>query len=357
MKHPISEFKNIHDLINSLNQQISQGNIKATPLDGTNLVIYNYTPKVMLDNIWNLTNTIARGLVIDIEAKEIVAISFPKFFNLNEKGTIIAKEEFENCEVFEKYDGSLIIVFWHKDQWYFSTRGKINSIQAVEAQKWFSKNSDFSLLDKNVSYLFECVFASDVMIPGTSKRISDNIVKYDETKMYLLAAYNKNTLEEIQLEELPDVAEHAAKHSFDNFDDLIKYLKTTNKMTEGVVVKTKLKRIKIKSDLYHMVHRAKENFTKKNVWEAIYENKLLAYKINLPEEFWDELDQYVKEITEEYDRLDNQINDIIKILRTMSDEEKVLWFKENKKNPLNQLVYMKLNKPENYHTALMGRIK
>ena len=61
---------------------------------------------------------LARGVILDPEAKRVVASPFPKFFNVGEKADSIPNLPFET---FEKLDGSLIILFYHKGEWRTSS--------------------------------------------------------------------------------------------------------------------------------------------------------------------------------------------------------------------------------------------
>lgn len=83
-------------------------------------------------------------------------------------------------EVFEKLDGSLIIVFHHRRRWWATTKGEFNSDQARWAQAQL-EHSDLSALTSGSTYLFEAVH------PGN--RI---IVRYDQPALVLLAAYNQD---------------------------------------------------------------------------------------------------------------------------------------------------------------------
>ena len=50
----------------------------------SNIQLYKYNRKCVFEKHWNDFTLIARGLIIDVENKKIIAVSFPKFFNYNE---------------------------------------------------------------------------------------------------------------------------------------------------------------------------------------------------------------------------------------------------------------------------------
>ena len=94
------------------------------------LFIYNYTPKVQYEKLWNEITLQTRGLILDSEMN-IIARPFGKFFNLEERQLDeIPKESFE---VYEKMDGSLGILYWLNNLPYIATRGSFTSEQSVHA--------------------------------------------------------------------------------------------------------------------------------------------------------------------------------------------------------------------------------
>ncbi|MGL1080507.1 RNA ligase, partial [Vibrio parahaemolyticus] len=83
------------------------------------------------DSAWDPVTTAARGLILDLEDRRIVATPFPKFFNAGERGEPIPDLPFIATE---KLDGSLIIIFHHRGRWRTATKGAFASAQAQWAQ-------------------------------------------------------------------------------------------------------------------------------------------------------------------------------------------------------------------------------
>jgi hypothetical protein len=75
------------------------------------LTIWNYSPKVQYEKLWDDITMQCRGLITNSRG-EIVARPFKKFFNYEEH----SPEEIpnESFEVFEKMDGSLGIIFYYE---------------------------------------------------------------------------------------------------------------------------------------------------------------------------------------------------------------------------------------------------
>jgi tRNA splicing ligase len=105
------------------------------------LTIWNYSQTTQYEGKWDEVTLQCRGLVTDTDGN-VVARPFKKFFNM-EEGKHTPTSEFD---VYEKMDGSLIIVFWYDGGWVVASRGSFTSEQAVAASKIF-----FDKLDHNFS--------------------------------------------------------------------------------------------------------------------------------------------------------------------------------------------------------------
>lgn len=122
------------------------------------LTIWNYSPKVQYDRLWDEITLQCRGLVTNSEG-EIIARPFKKFFNYEEylenAPEMIPNESFE---IFDKMDGSLGILFNYKNDWIMATRGSFTSDQAVKGFEMLKKYDYERLLD-DYTYLFEIIYA------------------------------------------------------------------------------------------------------------------------------------------------------------------------------------------------------
>jgi tRNA splicing ligase len=116
------------------------------------LTIWNYTPAVQYGEKWDEVTLQCRGLVTDTEGN-VVARPFKKFFNLEENKHTPTSD----FEVFDKMDGSCIILFYYNDEWIFATRGSFTSEQAIKAKELSSKYP-LKNLDKNNTYVFEIIY-------------------------------------------------------------------------------------------------------------------------------------------------------------------------------------------------------
>jgi RNA ligase len=116
------------------------------------LTIWNYTPKVQYESKWDDVTLMCRGLITN-DGGNIVARPWRKFFNM-EEGKHTPTTDFE---VFEKVDGSCIILFYYNHEWIFASRGSFTSEQSVKAKELSSKYPLHSL-DKQKTYIFEIIY-------------------------------------------------------------------------------------------------------------------------------------------------------------------------------------------------------
>lgn len=129
-----------------------------------------------------------RGLVIDASGN-ILARPFPKFYNYFEE-EVTSEELDDEFNLYEKLDGSLIILFNYNGEWLTTTRGTFHSEQAVIAKDIIDKGAmvDTSKLSTCFTYLFEYT--------SHANRV---VVEYNEERLTLLAMYNTYTGVEIPL--------------------------------------------------------------------------------------------------------------------------------------------------------------
>lgn len=212
----------------------------------------------------DMSNEIAqecRGIILrNINNKyEIASMRFTKFFNYGQEQA--AKLEFP-CEASQKIDGSLIGV-WYDEMtgWHVSTSGNIDAEDAPinisninNYRELFNiawGDLDLNILDKKNTYMFELVS------PYT--RI---IVPYNETKLYLLAVRNNETLKEISRSELPIIAKQLFGdkievpksflcNNIEEVQNAVNKLTEDNEHYEGFVLCDKyFNRVKMKSSTY-----------------------------------------------------------------------------------------------------------
>lgn len=149
-----------------------------------------------------------RGLVIDKNTLDIVHYPFYRFYNFEEVLEERQKFNWKKSFALEKIDGSLCGCFFHNEKWYISSRSQIGGNNALSNFITFgeifdralgmSRDEFFSKLDKNIDYTFELVSPLNIIV-----------TPYNETKLYLIGARDKNNdfnelnIEDIDISNLP----------------------------------------------------------------------------------------------------------------------------------------------------------
>lgn len=260
-----------------------------------------------------------RGLIIDKNTLEPVALSFYKFFNVQEPLADVI--DWSSAKVQEKVDGSKILVWFnkYKKQWQVSTSGVLDAHNAnvndfgTTYYSLFEKafelqgvtlDAIFKGLHEHFCYTFELVSPE-----------SKIVVPYNKTEVYWIGLRRTNDATHDKFKEVnpDDVGESLLKtyckrpkeYSLTNLDDC---LKATFKMgfdEEGfVVVDDNWNRVKIKSPSYVAAHHLKENgnVNRKRILEIIEANEMNEFLSYFPE-----YGKYIDELMDMRDRFYNHI--------------------------------------------------
>lgn len=208
---------------------------------------------------------------------EIQAFPFTRFFNV-EQGEA-AKIDWATAKVYDKLDGSLLILSHHpcSDSWELATRkvpeanSTINGSTSTFAELFkdtlkkvydFNFNDFVMSLNKDITYMFE------LMTP-----YNQNVVRNKVSNIVLLGARNKKTLQEIHLNEvvLPlQKVEAFAIHSQEKAKEFVESRRAFD--AEGVVVcDVNFNRVKMKSIEYALAHKMIDKIaaSPRNLMEAI----------------------------------------------------------------------------------------
>ena len=109
-------------------KEIEDGFINVQKHPTLDLFIYNYSQEAQFARRWNEATINCRGLIADKD-QNIIAKPLPKFFNLDEIEGLNLKIPNEDFEVYNKMDGSLIILCFYNNQPIIATRGSFTSSQ------------------------------------------------------------------------------------------------------------------------------------------------------------------------------------------------------------------------------------
>jgi RNA ligase len=282
------------NLIETLEKYYEDGLLYKQTHPTLPLTIWNYTPKVQYENIWDEITLQCRGMVTD-DNGNVVARPFKKFFNI-EEGKHTPTSEFE---VYEKMDGSLGILFNYEGEWVFATRGSFTSEQSVKGFEMLQKY-DYQKLHKDYTYLFEIIY--------NENRI---VVKYLFEDLVLLGMINTETGYEVdlhhegndmRLKNLIHNLEFKVVKQYDGIEDYTKLKSLIDNNAEGFVIRfSNGDRMKIKGEEYLRLHKIMTNVSTTGIWEMLSNgdnvNELLK---DVPDEFYKKIQNYVRDLKYNY---------------------------------------------------------
>lgn len=340
MKHP-ALIENFNELYKNLLILRDQGLVYERKHPGLGLYeqlrLYNYSDECTYSKAWNKYTMMARGLILDIVECRMVSLPFMKFFNYQELVNNPSRESVlpdTPFEVFEKLDGSLIIIYWYNGRWNAATRGSFESDQALWAQALLDEPSFPSRsLYRRATYLCEAIYPENKIV-----------VNYDTSYhgLTLLGGYYDSPTGsgEYDYEELVRIGSSvgwrvAERYGHDSISSLLDIAGRLGSGAEGFVLRFYDGfRVKIKGDEYCRIHRMVSRLTPIAIWEVMLESGdsgILAYRKELPEEFWTDFDSIVF-------LLSKSMKDIIEVISAfatryacLSDKELGLFLQTDRK--------------------------
>lgn len=291
------QLENMLD-INLLKSHIANGYISERfHTTRPNLAIYNYTNKTQFDQMWDDVTEQCRGLIVNTTDNFVVGRPFRKFHNYSADSGLSLDTQ---CDVYDKYDGSLIIVAWYYGEPIIATRGSFVSDQAILAKKIFKSNWTASQFTANETYLFELV--------GPSNKI---VLDYHLDALVPIARVNRTT---------GQVVFSAPLMYATTLRDVLSRPPRPN--SEGVVIHfndndspTGERMLKIKQEDYLRLHSAKFMLSTRRILEALRSSDPIENYVNLlPDEFHSWAMNKVDDLSEVYELFrDNALDDFDKI--------------------------------------------
>jgi len=276
--HPAKQC-DFADLEHCLDLDVKKGLIDTR--DYGPLRQYTYSRQCVYARAWSPTTLMARGLILNLRDRKVVAIPFPKFFNLGESTESIPMGQFHT---YEKVDGSLIIAFHDGNYWCCATKGSFTSDQAYWASRKLGEYG-FAKLDIGTTYLFEAVYAANKIV-----------VDYHFEDVVLLGAYNPDGIE-YEYDWLIIIAKRLGcrlmkRYEFDDHAAVVAHAATITKDEEGFVLHwPNGYRLKVKGEEYLKIHRAISGLTPLEVWRRMLAcEDMNTYRKHLPEEWWADFD-------------------------------------------------------------------
>ncbi|MGN0298807.1 MAG: RNA ligase [Lachnospiraceae bacterium] len=302
----------------------------------------------------------ARGIIIDVDALEVVCWPFRKFGNYNE--SYADEIDWSSARVQEKVDGSIIKLWYDrkKSDWQFSTNGTIRAKEALVGENGKNNFGDvirmavnyadipFSELDQDKTYIFELV-----------SPITQIVVPYEVTMLYHIGT--RHNITGMETEENIGIRKPAC-YSLHSLDECIKAATKLNSSMrkfseveqEGfVVVDKNWNRVKIKSPDYLAAHYVSTiRMTKKNVITFLRENHISVKELC-------DMNPSAAAVIKYYDyrmtELDLAADEIGKMAKTLYEEyqhDRKLVAKVLIRNPLGKIGFWCIDHEEPGHVYL-----
>jgi len=307
------------DPVSERDKLVESGMLRCDDLG--DLRVYTYTDSCVFSRNWTDITLNSRGHVLNRKTGEMVACSFPKFFNLGER-----PETAESVlpwdggfTAFEKVDGWLGNLYRYNGSFAISTRGSFHSPGAEWATQFLQEKYDLAGLPDEVTLVFELV-----------SPLTKIIVNYGEKEdLVLLAAFNRHTGEEFSRSQ---VATWARRYGFSlpkifrgtvqKFRQLLANI--DGRQAEGFVIRfANGLRVKMKAEDY--VRRAKivSNLTPLSVWGAMLGGRLnRTYRESVDGDYLDKLDAIAEELEAQFVAINCEIEvDFALALRSERDRD------------------------------------
>ncbi len=228
----LKEKERVYDLVNNLR---NNKYIIEKELDN-NISSFNFTKEAFYNRVWNNMTTKARGLFIDTNNYLVVARSYDKFFNMDEREEVKYDKLLDKIaypvSFYMKYNGFLGILSVYNDELIFGTKSLLSGEYSDYFKNIFYKiytNKQIDsikkrLIDNNSSLVFEVIDS-----------INDkHIIEYKEDNLVLLdEIVNSIDYKKIEYSELEKFAKK-------NKVDIKKLVYTSNTKEEFVDIIDKI---------------------------------------------------------------------------------------------------------------------
>ena len=302
------------------------------------LFLLNYTPRTQYQQKWCKELVHARGLVVGEDGK-IFARPIPKFFNHYEINDL-EKLQDEEYEVFEKMDGSLVIMFHYENHPIFCTRGSFISEQSAKAHEIFRAKYKHISVNKECTYCFEVIYPENKIV-----------VNYEDVEdLFLISITHTSSGKEINIHatgfKTVNKVDKTSIHAFlSGFEEA---------NMEGYVVKytkglSNSMRVKYKFNTYVEKHKGKD-ITAKQIKDSLKKMKPIDLDF-IPDECYEEVRTIIAEFEDQFKRKEKTIIDEYREIRSQNissrdvieaikqSEHSSILFAIHRKKPYDMLVW------------------
>lgn len=233
---------------------------------------------------------VCRGLILDARTFEVIAFGLAKFFNFGEH--YAAPIDWASAKVYEKIDGSMVNRWWspHTNRFEYSTRFQlpdglqVNTVNSgvITWRELIDRcmtGTPLDLQQRHETWTFEVCSQHNMVV-----------VRHEGFSAKLLAIRDLRTLQELAIEVVPEFAAPKS-YRFSSGTEVAEFANqhAATDLEGFVVVDDNYNRVKIKSDQYVQLHRAKDGLQGIN-------NLILLARSNDYEEITTHFPQYKEDL-------------------------------------------------------------
>jgi hypothetical protein len=275
--------------------------------------------------MWNDETMQCRGLILDGYGN-VAARPFRKFFNLEEhreKPDLPVMPE-GSFEVYEKFDGSLGILYWIGDEPRLATRGSFMSEQAAKGTEILRQyGTDVLSLDRSKTYLFEIIYPENRIVVDYGKR----------EDLFLLAVIDTATGREESLSDYCGPFPFAAAiPDLEALDQVLALKDESRENFEGYVVKwANGFRVKVKMDEYVRLHRLITGVNERRIWDVLRNGESLDGLLErVPDEFFRWVQNTTAKLKESFSAYEEQARNAYLLAGKMpTRKEQAAWLQDS----------------------------
>lgn len=280
--------------VEEYNREVADGFISVRNHPTLPLKISNYTNQAQYRGHSDTTRK-CRGLIVD-DHGYVVARPFEKFYNWQEPEAPDFDED-EVVEVFDKADGSLIIVTNYAGKMVVASRGSFESDQAKIAHRLLldaplNGHNKFEG-DHGLTTLFELVGPSNPIVLGYPK----------DTLLYLGDIHNKSGDLLIMTDFYGNIAGFDSVQHFGEmtYKEALSLPMRSN--AEGYIIRNKRGTVKMKQADYVEAHRIIFGLTYKGLIEMLSEGTMDEFMDRVPDELFDKVDTMRDELVSRHETM------------------------------------------------------
>lgn len=273
--------------LDNLARRISEGYIAERRSGG--LRLWNYTAKAQYERVWDQETRRCRGLVAT-EDGLVVSRPFEKFFNVGEHASLPG----EPFVVYEKLDGSLIVIANGPEGLVITSRGSFDSEHAQVARRlWLAKHADV-VIPAGQTWCFELLAPWNRIVVNYGAR----------EELVLLSALDNETGRDVPATAWSGPV--VQRFDLSRVDEVVARLAILGPDEEGYVLhflESGL-RVKAKGDEYVRLHRLVTGCTSRMIWELLSTGQAIEPLLDrVPDEFMEWVRQTAGNLAQKFDEI------------------------------------------------------